>query len=114
MVNSIFPIRVLTRAFQGIDTAKHAAEQLDIYLVNALNDMLNHHTDENVKNGEPVRSSQLDNSQLIATIKQTYYQLDLNLKSLVKDESGSVCVKSCFSVLSERKSYYLDHMSSRS
>lgn len=54
--------------------------------------MLNHHSDEHVKNGEPVRSSQLDLSQLHAAIKQTYFQLDQNLKNFVKDESGCVCV----------------------
>lgn len=58
--------------------------------------MLTHHTDENVKNGEPVRSSQLDISQLYAAIKQTYFELDQHLKTLVKDESGCVCVNLTF------------------
>ena len=85
--------------FKGIDTAKNAAEHLNVHLVEAFNEMLNHHSDENVKNGEPVRSSQLDLTQLHAAIKQTYFQLDQNLKNLVKDESGCVCVNNFSKVL---------------
>ena len=54
--------------------------------------MLVQHDDESIKHGEPVRSSQLDLSKLRAVIKQTYYQLDKDLKKLVKDQSGCVCV----------------------
>lgn len=54
--------------------------------------MLIEQDDENIKNGEPVRSSQLDLTKLRAAIKQTYFQLDKNLKTMVKDESGCVCV----------------------
>lgn len=54
--------------------------------------MLAQHDDESIKHGEPVRSSQLDLSKLRAVIKQTYYQLDKDLKKLVKDQSGCVCV----------------------
>jgi hypothetical protein len=54
--------------------------------------MLAEQNNETIKNGEPVRSSQLDLSQLRAVIKKTYYELDKDLKKLVKDESGCVCV----------------------
>ncbi len=54
--------------------------------------MLSVQKDETIKKGEPVRSSQLDLSQLRAAIKQTYYQLDKDLRKMVKDDSGCVCV----------------------
>jgi len=54
--------------------------------------MLSVQKDEKIKNGEPVRSSQLDLSQLRAAIKQTYFQLDKDLRKMVKDDSGCVCV----------------------
>lgn len=76
----------------GTDTAKHAADQLDKHLLDSLNEMLVQHDDESIKHGEPVRSSQLDLSKLRAVIKQTYYQLDKDLKKLVKDQSGCVCI----------------------
>lgn len=79
-------------ARQGIDTAKNAADHLDIHLLDALNHMLAQHEDESVKNGEPVRSSQLDLLLLRAAIKQTYFELDKDLQAMVKDESGCVCV----------------------
>jgi hypothetical protein len=76
----------------GIDTARSAADHLDRSLLDALNEMLQ--TDENyrIKPGEPVRSSQLDLNQLRSVIKRTYFQLDQNLRQIVKDESGCVCV----------------------
>ncbi len=58
--------------------------------------MLAHQNDEKIKNGEPVRSSQLDISQLRAAIKQTYFELDKDLRKMVKDESGCVCVSFLF------------------
>jgi hypothetical protein len=54
--------------------------------------MLSVQKDETIKKGEPVRSSQLDLSQLRAAIKQTYFQLDKDLRKMVKDDSGCVCV----------------------
>jgi hypothetical protein len=42
---------------------------------------------------EPVRSSQLDLDQLHKVIKDTFMQLDENLRKIVKDDSGAVCVK---------------------
>jgi hypothetical protein len=54
--------------------------------------MLGLQENENIKNGEPVYSSQLDLPQLRAAIIRTYYELDKDLKTMVKDESGCVCV----------------------
>jgi hypothetical protein len=61
-----------------------------------MNQMLTHQHDETIKHGEPVRSSQLDISQLRAAIKQTYFELDKDLKKMVKDDSGCVCVSFFF------------------
>jgi hypothetical protein len=58
--------------------------------------MLAQQDNEKIKHGEPVRSSQLDLTQLRAVIKQTYFALDRELKTMVKDESGCVCVSSIF------------------
>lgn len=58
--------------------------------------MLAEQNNENIKNGEPVRSSQLDLAQLHAVIKKTYFELDRKLKNMVKDDSGCVCVSSIF------------------
>ena len=44
------------------------------------------------EHNEPVRSSQLDLDQLHQVIKKTFVQLDVNLRHIVKDDSGSVCV----------------------
>ncbi|CAF1005926.1 unnamed protein product [Adineta ricciae] len=76
----------------GVDTAKKAADHLDIHLLEAMNEMLSHQDDSTVTNGEPVRSSQLDLSKLRAAIKQTYFELDKNLKNMIKDDSGCVCI----------------------
>ncbi|CAF0764615.1 unnamed protein product [Adineta steineri] len=76
----------------GIDTAKHAADHLDIHLLQSLNEMLTHSNDDAIKNGEPVRSSQLDLTHLRAVIKQSYFELDKDLRTLVKDDSGCVCI----------------------
>jgi hypothetical protein len=58
--------------------------------------MLSRQNDETIKNGEPVRSSQLDISKLQAAIKHTYFELDKDLRKMVKDESGCVCVSFFF------------------
>lgn len=81
--------------FKGVDTAKNAADHLDIHLLEAMNQMLSHEDNSTVKNGEPVRSSQLDLVKLRAAIKQTYFELDKDLKNMIKDNSGCVCV-CCF------------------
>ena len=79
--------------FKGIDTAKKAADHLDIHLLEAMNGMLSLQDASTVKNGEPVRSSQLDLDKLRAAIKQTYFELDKDLKNMIKDDSGCVCVR---------------------
>jgi hypothetical protein len=56
--------------------------------------MLAEQDNEKIKHGEPVRSSQLDLPQLRAVIKKTYFELDKDLRTMVKDESGCVCVSS--------------------
>ncbi|UJR10777.1 hypothetical protein I4U23_014964 [Adineta vaga] len=76
----------------GIDTAKNASEQLDIHLINALNHMLERQHDDTIYPDIPVYSSQLDLNQLHGAIKQTYYELDQDLRKVVKDESGCVCI----------------------
>lgn len=45
---------------------------------------------------EPVCSSQLDPPAFRAAVKQAYFELDQHLRSLVKDESGCVCVSFFF------------------
>ena len=55
--------------------------------------MLEHQHNESIRPGEPVRSSQLDLDQLRAAIKKTYFQLDQDLRAMVKDDSGCVCVR---------------------
>jgi len=77
---------------QGIGTAKNASDQLDIHLLNALNHMLDEQHDGRITSGEPVRSSQLDLNQLRTVIKKTYFELDKDLREIVKDDSGCVCV----------------------
>lgn len=76
----------------GIDTAKHSADHLDIYLLHALNKMLEDNGYHESKYPEAVRSSELNLDQLKNVIKETYYQLDQNLRRMVKDESGCVCI----------------------
>jgi hypothetical protein len=77
---------------KGVDTAKNAADHLDTHLLTALNQMLEHQENNSIKSGEPVRSSQLDLPKLRAAIVKTYYELDRDLRTLIKDESGCVCV----------------------
>jgi serine/threonine protein phosphatase PrpC len=77
---------------KGVDTARNAADHLDTHLLDALNQMLDTQDNETIKHGEPVRSSQLDLPKLRAAIVKTYYELDRDLRTLIKDESGCVCV----------------------
>jgi hypothetical protein len=78
---------------KGVDTAKNAADHLDTHLLTALNQMLEHQENNSIKSGEPVRSSQLDLDQLRGVIKQTYYELDKDLRTMIHDDSGCVCVR---------------------
>lgn len=77
--------------FQGIGTAKNASDQLDIHLLNSLNQMLH-----KLKSDAHACSVQVFHH----AIKQAYFELDQNLRKLVKDESGCVCVRSLFFSLS--------------
>ncbi|CAF1277877.1 unnamed protein product [Adineta ricciae] len=76
----------------GIDAAKNASEQLGIHLINALNHMLEKQHDDTVYPDIPIHSYELDLEQLHAAIKKTYYDLDQDLRKVVKDESGCVCI----------------------
>ncbi|CAF0781431.1 unnamed protein product [Rotaria sordida] len=72
----------------GIDTAKNAADLLDKYLIDTLNQIgIN-------SNDESIHSSQIDKNQLNHIIKKTFLQLDKKLANLVNDQSGSVCITS--------------------
>jgi hypothetical protein len=42
--------------------------------------------------GIPVCSSQLNLDQLYNAIKQTYFDLDQDLRKIIRDDSGCVCV----------------------
>jgi hypothetical protein len=77
---------------EGIATAKNASDQLDIHLLSALNHMLSKQHNSTLKSGVPVYSSQLDLTRLHNAIKQAYFELDKDLKKVVKDDSGCVCV----------------------
>lgn len=70
-----------------------ASEQLDIHLLNSLNQMLINENKDLIESEQPVRSSLINIEQLELIIKQTYFQLDQNLRKLVQDQSGSVCVR---------------------
>jgi len=47
-------------------------------------------------NNDPIHSSKLDINQLNHIIKETFLQLDKQLSNVVKDQSGSVCVRFFF------------------
>ncbi|CAF4175937.1 unnamed protein product, partial [Rotaria sp. Silwood2] len=70
----------------GIDTAKNAANLLDKYLIDALNQ-----TEIN-SNEESIYLSQINKNQFNYIIKKTFFQLDKMLANLVNDRSGSVCI----------------------
>jgi len=73
--------------FQGISTAKNAADQLDLHLLTELNRMRS-----KIISGASVCSLQPDINQLHNAIKQAYFELDKDLRKIVKDDSGCVCV----------------------
>jgi hypothetical protein len=54
--------------------------------------MLSKQHNSTIKSGEPVVSSQLNLDHLHSAIKQTYFELDKDLRKIVKDDSGCVCV----------------------
>lgn len=60
----------------GIDTAKNASNLLHKYIIESFNDI----------------NSELDHYQFERIIKNTFVQLDQNLRNNIKDDSGSVCV----------------------
>lgn len=77
----------------GVCAAKNAADQLDSRLLQALNHLLSEQENSDIKAGVPVCSSQLNLNQFHQAIKQTYYDLDQDLRKVVKDDSGCVCVR---------------------
>lgn len=75
--------------------------------------MLSKQENQQLSSGKPVCSSQLDVNQLHNAIKEAYYELDKNLKKVLKDDSGCVCVnifKFCYSFQIEIFNFYLDNM----
>ena len=53
----------------------------------------NQHTSVVIPDTDGARkSSQIDLDQFYTAIKQTYFQLDKDLRKMVKDDSGCVCV----------------------
>ncbi|CAF1225118.1 unnamed protein product [Rotaria magnacalcarata] len=78
----------------GLGTAQSASEQLDIHLLNELNHMLdNQHTSAVILDTDGSRrSSQIELDQLYTAIKQAYFELDKDLRKIVKDDSGCVCI----------------------
>ncbi|CAF3391831.1 unnamed protein product [Rotaria sp. Silwood1] len=94
----------------GVDTAKNASEQLHIHLVNTLNHMFDKKNDCVKSSDGSGCSSQLDLDQLHAAIKQTYFELDKDLRKLVKDDSGCVCI-TC--LISPEKIYLINIGDSR-
>lgn len=79
--------------FKGIDTAKHASEQLHIHLLDTLNHMLQTQHDSRIKVDGSYLASNLDLDKLYNAIKRTYFELDKDLRRVVKDHSGCVCVR---------------------
>ena len=79
--------------FSGIDTAKHASNQLDTHLLHALDQMLDREHRQRIALDESTRSSDLDLYQFHTAIREAYFQLDASLKTVVHDDSGCVCVR---------------------
>ncbi|UJR34353.1 hypothetical protein I4U23_021757 [Adineta vaga] len=71
----------------GTDTAKNAANLLDKHLIDALNGISKGKSSDDL-----IHSSQFDLYQLTQIVKHTFLQLDKELVSLVRDQSGSVCI----------------------
>ncbi|CAF2378091.1 unnamed protein product [Rotaria sp. Silwood2] len=94
----------------GVDTAKNASEQLHIHLLNAFNHMSDKKHDNEKSSGASDRASQLNLDQLHAAIKQTYFELDKDLRKVVKDDSGCVCI-TC--LISPEKIYLINIGDSR-
>jgi serine/threonine protein phosphatase PrpC len=84
-LNFIFKNKFLIYSHLGIDTAKNASQLLDKHLIDGLNKIVKDPSNE-------IHSSEFDINQLTEVIKQTFLQLDKELPSIVKDQSGSVCV----------------------
>jgi hypothetical protein len=78
--------------FQGISTAKNAADQLDLHLLTELNRMRSKQHNSKIISSASVCSLQPDINQLHNAIKQAYFELDKDLRKIVKDDSGCVCV----------------------
>lgn len=76
----------------GICTAKNAADRLDSYLLRELNNMLGKQENNAIKTCVPICSSQVNLDKLHCAIKQTFHELDQDLRKVVKDESGCVCI----------------------
>jgi len=78
---------------QGICAARNSADRLDSHLLRELNRIPAEPENNVIKAGVPICSSQVDLDQLHCAIKQSYYKLDQDLRNVVKDDSGCVCVR---------------------
>jgi hypothetical protein len=98
-----------------MSTAKNAADQLDLHLLTELNRMRIKQHNSKIISGTSICSSQSTNiNQLHNAIKQAYFELDKDLRKIVKDDSGCVCVNIKDNYFSKKKKIlkiYLDHMS---
>lgn len=80
---------------QGIETANYVAENLHLRLVEALTEIVHQKKktdDGRVPEDESVHCSELDPQELYEAIKRIFLQLDQQMKQVVKDDSGCVCV----------------------
>lgn len=70
----------------GVQTANYVAENLHVQLIEALNEIVHQ------KNDQSVHCSELNHEELYEAIKKTFLQLDQQMKQVVKDDSGCVCI----------------------
>ncbi|CAF4717322.1 unnamed protein product [Rotaria sp. Silwood2] len=70
----------------GVDTAMHAVNLLDKYLIDAFNQIGNN------PNIELIHPSLFHQNHLYYFIKNKFLQLDKQLSTLINDRSGSVCI----------------------
>ncbi|CAF1204422.1 unnamed protein product [Didymodactylos carnosus] len=73
----------------GIDAAKHACDRLDKQLLTSLNHLLTKHDNSSYDSSESIN---FDIEEFKSAIKETYYKLDEELRSVIQDQSGSACI----------------------
>lgn len=66
---------------------------MHLRLIEALNEIVHQKKgDGAVPEEDPVHCTELDHEELCQAIKKTFLQLDQQMKQVVKDDSGCVCV----------------------